>query len=465
MALTHRHSLAFLTLSPPVNTVIPDVVGPLVVGEILETDDGTWVGADYYTYQWQRDTVGSWDNIAGATNRSYTLSVADVGADIRVAVTAYNDSGSTVAYSDRYVNIAQYGPIYTAPPRQVRNFRVIHYNHEDEALGEAFPNNLEFAIYLSRTGYCNYDLDTGAFLARRAYTAPYLTDFRLQYGETDIMGGLHTAVSFDELEGHVIKVAGKDWLHYLEKRQYPFDPNSSTFEPYLVSDRDLFLIVEDILDTVLAEPNSLAFTYDNGSCGQTANYKIEPGDTGNIMDKLTELAGGNPGFDFEATPDRQIILYYPKKGTTVGIPLVGGMNITELRYTNNGPQGTHTLGMAQGASSRMGYVVDSWNQPEYRRLDISEELSNVSEEADLQAKTQGASDRNAVPSTEFTAKVILENLNPFEELHVGDTALVQADIEYDTINDYYRIVGIQCSPTDEGDYEVELTLDDGTISL
>jgi hypothetical protein len=83
----------------PVNTAKPAISGSPVVGEVLTTTTGTWTGgARTYTYQWQRCPAGAATacvNIAGATNRTYTVRTADVGSSLRVNVTARNASGST----------------------------------------------------------------------------------------------------------------------------------------------------------------------------------------------------------------------------------------------------------------------------------------------------------------------------------------------------------------------------------
>jgi len=80
----------------PVNTVLPNVTGVAIVGDILTTDDGTWTNSPTsYAYQWKRGAT----NI-GTNANTYTLVNADAGQSITCVVTATNAGGSTPATSN-----------------------------------------------------------------------------------------------------------------------------------------------------------------------------------------------------------------------------------------------------------------------------------------------------------------------------------------------------------------------------
>lgn len=73
--------------SGPVNTVAPAIASSAVIGTLLTVTPGTWTGATTLTYQWQRNS-GSWVDIGGATNTTYTPVDADFGRALRVVETA-----------------------------------------------------------------------------------------------------------------------------------------------------------------------------------------------------------------------------------------------------------------------------------------------------------------------------------------------------------------------------------------
>jgi len=89
---------------PPVNASPPSITGTAQQGQTLTADPGEWSSSSQpvdYAYQWRRcDTGGgSCADIAGQTRATYDLVSADVGATIRVAVTASSSAGASTAAS------------------------------------------------------------------------------------------------------------------------------------------------------------------------------------------------------------------------------------------------------------------------------------------------------------------------------------------------------------------------------
>lgn len=79
----------------------PVISGLVVDGQTLTTSDGEWSGTPpiTYGYQWRRcDATGAdCSDLAGATDRSYTLTPADVGASLRARVLRPTPPGATTA--------------------------------------------------------------------------------------------------------------------------------------------------------------------------------------------------------------------------------------------------------------------------------------------------------------------------------------------------------------------------------
>jgi hypothetical protein len=87
-------------LHPPANTAPPGVSGLATNGHTLTADPGAWDNAPTaYSYQWQRDTGSGFGAIPLATAATYVLQAADVGALVRVQVTATNGDGPSAAAS------------------------------------------------------------------------------------------------------------------------------------------------------------------------------------------------------------------------------------------------------------------------------------------------------------------------------------------------------------------------------
>ena len=90
-------STATLAGAAGYNVTVPTVRGNYVVGQILESTDGTW--SSPYTivlsFQWKRDGV----NITGAVSPTYTVVAADIGTVTTVQVTASTLQGSLAVTS------------------------------------------------------------------------------------------------------------------------------------------------------------------------------------------------------------------------------------------------------------------------------------------------------------------------------------------------------------------------------
>ncbi len=89
---------AALKATAPHYTSPPAISGTPTQGQALMASTGNWNGTTpiTYAYSWRRcdSTGGSCADISGATANSYTLTNADVGATLRVRVTASNSAGS-----------------------------------------------------------------------------------------------------------------------------------------------------------------------------------------------------------------------------------------------------------------------------------------------------------------------------------------------------------------------------------
>ncbi|MGH3132249.1 MAG: hypothetical protein ACRDNY_00640 [Gaiellaceae bacterium] len=117
---------AEVTEGTPVNQVEPQISGTPTEGQTLTATNGTWAGSQpmTFTHQWVRCGTdgGNADGsncvvISGATKTTYTLAAADVGARLRVRVTATNSSGATTDASNATQVVASgKSPVNTKRP-------------------------------------------------------------------------------------------------------------------------------------------------------------------------------------------------------------------------------------------------------------------------------------------------------------------------------------------------------------
>lgn len=111
----------------PVNSTAPAITGTARQGQTLSAWTGSWSPAGgSYAYQWQRAAAGSstWSAIPGATAATYVPASADVGAVLRVLVTATNGHGQATATSAPLGPISSGAPASTTAPSITGNLRV-----------------------------------------------------------------------------------------------------------------------------------------------------------------------------------------------------------------------------------------------------------------------------------------------------------------------------------------------------
>jgi len=100
--------------SAPKNTSLPTVSGTAAEGQALTATTGSWTGATpmTFTYQWHRCRTngGGCMDVAEATRQTYMPTASEVGATLRVRVTAANAAGSSAATS------IPTGVVVAAPP-------------------------------------------------------------------------------------------------------------------------------------------------------------------------------------------------------------------------------------------------------------------------------------------------------------------------------------------------------------
>lgn len=344
-------------------------------------------------------------------------------------------------------------------------FVVRHQSHPGLAIGEIQPENLSFGDRLNDPDTISYDMDFTHDMCNPLKTKPFNTDWILFKNGNPLLGGFHTEVSISDFSDNAISIAGAGWLEYLNHRMWPFDPTNPTANPFIMFQQDLFYIVEQMLNNVLALPDSLPLSYSNGTCGILGNLNIEPGDTEMMLGKISTLSKTLPGFDYKTTWDKKYIMYSPRRGSDNSLILEQDTNIMNLGSSNKGIGGTHTLALGSGGGLKLGAVYDDPIQRvNLRRLDAVRDFGEISDPALMAQLAASEGQRQATPIRTITCKWV-GNDDIWSMTDIGDSLKVRGDTGYEVVDDIFRLVGREGAVTQEGDEEVTLTFDDGTINL
>ena len=113
----------------PANSAVPAISGTTTFGQTLTSTTGTWSNSPTYSYQWSRSATsgGSYSNISGAINSTYTLVAADVGQYLKSTVTATNASGSATATSIATAQIAKATPTFSSWSNVTKSYGDANY--------------------------------------------------------------------------------------------------------------------------------------------------------------------------------------------------------------------------------------------------------------------------------------------------------------------------------------------------
>ncbi|HEY1248646.1 MAG TPA: hypothetical protein VGE97_06645 [Nitrososphaera sp.] len=355
---------------------------------------------------------------------------------------------------------------------------LVNMEHDGTVINTFQPENLQFTLNKGEQGPhdISYEVSRSAILAENQ-VGPYRTDFKLiddtSGDPVTIMAGMHTMVSVTSDEEHA-KFAGKDWLHYLERRNWPYDdgdpnafrlgiPVTTSDEPppdfaYYVVGRDSATIIKDILDLVLDFTNSLDLTYTLPPIGHAVElFTIDLIDSENILSKIQTLSKEVPGeFDFWVEPDtKEFVMVAPRQ---YDIGVVDDDSLAEyifdssdpsggmftVSWTNTGPAETRLTGTGSNPSKSLVSVreyIPSSNV--FRILERQENFGDVFSGGRLERLTRQQLLFDLNPVHEVTLSVVPESISDFWTIFKPGKAIwIRAELEVHTIDAAFEIVAI-----------------------
>lgn len=365
------------------------------------------------------------------------------------------------------------------------------------------PENLHFVLQLGvlGPGQIDYEIsidavdDEGDPVVTADFVGPYRTDFHLKRsGLTHpLMAGMHTQVGGQDGEDPIdaVRIGGQDWLHYLEKRVWPYDATKSAVlwpTGFLWDFNDeVGQQIKDILETIrdvsanwpdppdVLSPNpsySLGFTVDADDTGVSRRITIPKFDATSIYSLIQTYAQarqGYGGFDFLMSWDKVFRLVVPEIGDpdapvfTLEVDATTHLaNMVSAGFTNTGPEATHVLGVGAGTANKQGGINKHFpaSSAVFRRLDKVADFGDVTDLAALEAMTAlelafGSNPVHEIP-IEVNPADITGFWDPDTGARPGRYVAVDYDLGFHRINSTQRIVSMDCSVDTEGEERVVL---------
>lgn len=361
------------------------------------------------------------------------------------------------------------------------------------------PIGLTFEKTLKEISTISYGISlSDQRFIKHDWVSPYKHDFLLvvndgvTYKDTVILQGVITDHEL-QMENGLSQIAGQDYLHLLDRLNYPFDPTIPDPYPYKLEweNQTLYQILTDIFNNTVETGWGSELTYSqpmyynfNGILfasditKYTQNYRIQYGDTTSLYSFLKTFSDQYPGFDFAFeyaydftdiysaydTPYLQV--YVPERSPehtpiySFRIDRDGNLpGVTDLKWHNSGPGATHALGTGAGGSFWQNYNY----QPAadlYRRLDIAPDFGDVPNLAELQRATAGALGHALAPIYELTLTVNPEFIKTpygfWKDFDVGQYFFIKKDLQAHLLDGLYKIIQMQATVDTEGQASVVL---------
>lgn len=384
--------------------------------------------------------------------------------------------------------------------------------------GEYVTENVTWSMRRSQPGEVTYEIPLSEpFLTSPSgglepEFGPYRTHWYLYRADTTgpfklLNAGMITSVNLNK-DRDTILIAGKDWLHYLQRRIYPFNPNTyaagdwinwpvgwphaaGTFTEIEDNPVDVVTIVQEMLARMQAvvlpdipgvtgdtEPRGqMGITFNVPTSGLTTKYRILPGDSTTIFDHITKLSEQVDGFDFEITPlGREFKMYFPYRDT--GFPVytffvATGNDQTDETFgaligadwTNDGPDGTFLWGMGT-VEHTVGHVW--YYKPSVDKFSWLDKEYNFGELPNRDLIFQMLKDQNDLEPQEKLSLVLLNPEFMTLPFYGGDrprsllgnrVGFQHNWVPYRSVNNHYLVNAINCRTDQSTNEMVELELE------
>jgi len=364
---------------------------------------------------------------------------------------------------------------------------MIHRDENDNVTDEFKPLNCSFTKRYQDCGDIAYDLPLSYPRMRWSIVGPKRTSFELwndAYPDRPIISGIHSYIN-TKRGSELLHIQGKTWLWYFQNRHYPFNPQSPNafLAGSAANDQGLAYqefgdptdILQDIWTEIKTRPNGnkWGITIQGIPTGISTGYRVELGDTKSLFDMFQDLSQVEPGFIFYDNVAREVVIVSPHlyNDNALDGPATNIYSFdrntppvkwTDIEFENNGPIGTHILGLGSGTSSRIGRAYGYGQSEEiFGRWDMTVDFSETMSTNKLVAQTQRAFSKGLYPQRNVPLTVRPEDIPGFWVLfEPGWSVWIHEDFESNKAEGAYEIMEMAAHLTNEGDSLVDLTVNE-----
>lgn len=196
--------------------------------------------------------------------------------------------------------------------------------------------------------------------------------------------------------------------------------------------------------------------------GVLRTRRFKPWNRTNIGQLIQELSEAKHGFDFNISPDKKFMTYYPKRQEDNGVVFELGKNIKKISQLDDDASAvvTELSGMGSGMNRNrcIAVVSNTGSIADYGLLQDTVDLSRIRHYENLEHATK---EQFRLRKKSRWQPVITATLGDpgFDGYSVGDLCRVKAKDGYIDVNQKFRLIAKRIAVSTEGEETVDLTFD------
>lgn len=324
------------------------------------------------------------------------------------------------------------------------DYRVVVADLDGTPMDELPAQNLQYSYSLDGPGSINFTVPILHSKSTLELLDPGARELHVYRNDGLVWGGYLWFLGASA-QGDA-RCSGEGWFSMLFHRLIDQDR--------LYQDEDQFDIAWDLIDFTQSKTNGdLGITQQAvAASGVTRTFSYWAFQRPNLGEAIMHLHEVENGMDFEITPDKRWIAYYPERGTTVDTPFELGKNVSGLSFeldANRLMTEVTGIGAGEGQDTLISVKSDAPSQTRYNLLQESITNKDITDTTLLSDSAMGHLEANKTPR--FQPEIaITTNDPPFGSYSVGDHARLKADHGLITIDAEFRIIAIVVAVTNEG---------------
>jgi hypothetical protein len=339
-------------------------------------------------------------------------------------------------------------------------YRVVVADRAGTELDEVPAKNLQYSFTLDDAGTCYFQLPLLDASCKRSLLDPGKREIHVYRGDTLVWGGDLWAAQVSELsQGQVVQFSAAE---YYERLRHRIIDVTKDYKGWGQVD-----IAWDLIAFTQAKTggNMNITRGTTPATGIVRDVRYPAFDRTTVADAIDAIVRLNDGFDFKITPDKTFKTFYPSKGSLKdSIVFEVGKNVSSISYTIDAADIANKIDAVGGGSGQdacYASAIDTTSRGDYGLMELAFQFSDIRSFALLQKRADNRLRLYKKPRYQPEFGVWLQAKDPdYGSFLEGDTVRVRGNYGYVSLDQNFRIVGLEYHQDNDGREAASVFLDD-----